>query len=89
MARNSEERELWLTVLLHGVKEALELASGLEATHDRRQADSWVRNGGKDFRLVCYLAGMDPSFIRSNYLNGKISLARLIEGEGGNARGKQ
>lgn len=39
-----------------------------------RQADAWIRAGGKHFRNRCALAGYDPDFIREKYLSGKINL---------------
>ncbi len=62
------EQRLWQTVLLTAV---------LDATSDRKsltqaEAEAWLRYGGKQFRKVCHLAGLDPLFIREAYLEGRI-----------------
>lgn len=73
------ERTLWQTVLILGVKEALEgQRKDFDKTIDHRRADAWIRDGRQDFRLVCALAGFDPEFVRDHYISGRISLERLI-----------
>jgi hypothetical protein len=86
MMNNSGERELWQTVVFLAVKEALELKAGMDPTLDRRRAEEWIRLGRRDFRLVCHLAGVDPAFIRSNFLAGRINLDLLVASERSNKR---
>lgn len=43
----------------------------------QRQADSWIRGGGRDFQEVCTLAGYDPAFIRDKYERGTIDITVL------------
>lgn len=46
--------------------------SGREDRLAKDAADRWFRLGGRDYREVCALAGIDPDFMRDNYLAGKI-----------------
>ena len=86
MTRNSiiGELTLWQTVLIHGIKDALEGQIREVVTYDHRRADAWIRDFRHDFRLVCNLAGFDPEFVRDAYISGRISLERLMASEPGN-----
>lgn len=81
---NSGELTLWQTVVFLAVKDALEGKGQDRPDLDRSRADQWIRDGGKDFRLVCTLAGIEAEFLRKSYLQGKISLELLIASETGN-----
>lgn len=62
------ERQLWGAVIWRAVSDAVWPGVGAEARFHRDQAREWFRFGGKDFRLVCELAGFDPDFIRDRVL---------------------
>jgi len=74
----SPEQTLWQTVVIKALTDAT--AVDPSSTDDRRarhEADSWIRSGGKDYRRVCALAGLDPDFIREAYIDGRIDGALL------------
>lgn len=69
------ERRLWQDVVLRALMDATHPAGdegNSEDARGRRSARQWLREGGKDFRTVCNLAGLDPDFVREKYLAGKI-----------------
>lgn len=86
MTINSGELQLWQTVLFTAVKDALEGQDQERPELERFRADRWIRSNGKDFRLVCALAGLEPEFIRSAYIAGRIRLDLLVASETGNKR---
>lgn len=88
-SNGSGERELWQTVLFLGVKDALEglqIADPTRRKLDQVNADRWICRAGRDFRLVCSLAGVDPDFVRQAYTQGRIRLDLLVASETGNRR---
>lgn len=85
MIQNSAERELWQTVVFLAVKDALG-GRDQRAPLSQVQADRWIRGGGKDFRLVCSLAGIEPGFLREAYVSGRIRLELLVASETHNPR---
>lgn len=44
---------------------------------NRFRADLWIRGGGRDFREVCMLAGIDPDALRDRYIAGQIDMASV------------
>ena len=68
------EQKLWQTVVIRALTEATAVDPyGAEARQAKREADAWLRRGGKDFRMVCDLAGFDPHFVRDNYVAGRVN----------------
>jgi hypothetical protein len=69
----SPERALWQTVLLTAIEDAM-LPERRSDSYKRakRDADRWIRGGGKDFRAVCNYAGFDPDHVRDAHLAGRI-----------------
>ena len=58
------ERQLWAAVLGQAVNDALRESA--YSDEDRRAnggARSWMDRQGRDFRLVCTLAGMEPEAV--------------------------
>lgn len=61
----SPEHRLWGAVLMRGIEDALGNVSGLNGNSanviglETRRSEEWV--GGKDFAIVCSLAGFDPT----------------------------
>ena len=47
-------------------------AKGNDRLH-QRAADQWIRDCGRDFRLVCSLAGMDAGFLSGAYRAGRVN----------------
>lgn len=74
----SPEQRMWQTVIIKALTDAT--AGGMSRRDDRRaeiEAESWLRSGGRDFFIVCTLAGFDPHFIREKYIAGRIDGALL------------
>lgn len=70
----SPEQRLWQSVLYRAVMDATDPDPGSDETiRAKRDALSWLRGGGKDYRKVCSLAGVDPDFIRDAFLAGRIN----------------
>lgn len=77
MTDDSNPKILWQTVVMRAVMDAAYTGSDKELTRERRDADNWLRSRGRDFHMVCNLAGMDPTFIADAYKAGRIDYARL------------
>lgn len=68
------EQKLWQTVVILALTEATAVDPyGQERQQAKREADAWLRRGGKDFRMVCDLAGFDPRFVRDSYIAGRVN----------------
>lgn len=60
------ERQLWCAVINQAV---IDYRCTLpKMALEQKQAESWFRNNGKDFRTVCELAGLNPDKIREKVL---------------------
>jgi hypothetical protein len=78
----SPEQQLWQAVLLNAFMDATRgNPSQTPDRHGMNSADGWIRGGGKDFRIVCALAGMDPDFLRQAYVSGRVCPLRLRRGD--------
>lgn len=66
------ERRMWQAVVYRAAVDAVCPSTGDDGERNRRDADTWFRRAGKDFRMVCSLAGLDPDFIHDAYVAGKI-----------------
>ena len=73
----SAHRTLWQAVLLRAVRDALGDHEAREP-HAQRDAEAWIRGGGRDFRLVCDMAGFDPAHIREAFVSGRINAALMV-----------
>lgn len=43
-----------------------------QVVHSINAADAWIRSNNKDYREVVSLAGMDPDFLRDQYIKGAV-----------------
>ena len=77
----SGETRLWQAVVMRQVKDAVRRPSKGTERHDVWRADAWLRDCGKEMRLTCELAGLDPHFISEAYKNGKLTAERLMRAE--------
>ena len=73
----SPEQALWQRVVMQALLDATRDAKGQEATMAKRAADTWIRDGGRHYRDVCAMAGMEADFIRDAYIAGRINRDRL------------
>lgn len=67
LADTAGERTLWAAVLQTALEDAAGRPTatgpaGRAAVID--DAHRWLARGGPDFRIVCWLAGVDPEFIQ-------------------------
>lgn len=73
------EQYLWQQVLYRAAIDATadnEPTSGGDA-YAKRYARDWFSSGGRDFREVCSMAGLDPDFIHDAWQNRRIDARRL------------
>jgi hypothetical protein len=74
MATNADdERRLWQCVVIQALRDAL-LTRQCMRTGDelaRHEARSWLESGGRDFELVCGMAGVEPTRLRTFWLEIK------------------
>jgi hypothetical protein len=69
--REKQERQLWAAVIMQALDDATGVvvnADGRSKEGIRRRARDWFIKGGRDFKEVCALAGMEPDWIRANAL---------------------
>jgi hypothetical protein len=76
-AQHRQDRQLWAAVIMQALDDAagkIEYYGGNKAAAERhkrlvrRRARDWFINGGRDFKEVCALAGMEPDWVRANAL---------------------
>lgn len=67
------ERVLWQAVVYRAFRDATDpKAKSIEAQEHKAEADTWIRQCGRDFRHVCLLAGMDADFLSDAYILGRV-----------------
>ena len=59
--------ELWIAVLARAAEDALKVDE-YDNDLDRRAARHWFRSYSTNFRLVCELAGRNPSYVHEKML---------------------
>ena len=72
------ERRLWQAVLALAIADATSKSQTNFAIQNRDPADSWIRDGRKDFREVCAMAGLDPNAVREAYVQGRVDGSLLV-----------
>ncbi len=60
-----------------------------EAICARDQADTWLRGMSKDFKTICHLAGIDPHFLRDNYVAGKIDRVEFYNAQAAKSKSRK
>lgn len=72
------EQRLWQAVLYTAIRDATASNPSLDTDiREKSRADSWIRGGGRDSRMVCEMVGVDPDFIQDSYVSGRINPALL------------
>jgi hypothetical protein len=70
----SPEQELWQTVIEKAFIDAINpKPANPDDIREKARASAWIRGCGRDFRLVCSLAGMDPEFLSDAFNANKIN----------------
>lgn len=69
----SGARLLWQTVLLRAVMDATApFSRRRDHEVNKASAGRWIGDCGRDFRLVCHLAGVDPEFLSERFRAGQV-----------------
>ena len=74
------DQRLWQTVVFQAFIDAThDLPRGAVGSQhrDKSEADAWIRGCGRNFRMVCSLAGLDPEFLSDAYRQGRVDPVRL------------
>lgn len=71
-------RELWVSILARMVLDLDPTKKSREAKQARIDARYWFDHCGRDFELVCTLAGFDPEAVRDAYRSGKINYEAVL-----------
>lgn len=67
------ERLLWQHVIYKAFIDATALDPTCPKNSvEKMRADRWIRDCGRDFRDVCYMAGFDPDFLSDAYKAGRV-----------------
>ena len=80
------EQRFWQAVVIRNITDALSPDKVAAARRkpgpspDKVESDRWIRTS-RHFYDVCHLAGFDPDWLRSKYIEGKIDYARLKAAE--------
>lgn len=69
-------RDLWVAVVVRAILDATGTPVGIRSPGDVRyaqlSAQSWLEDGGADFREVCEMAGIDPEALRRIACSGQL-----------------
>lgn len=70
----SPEQLLWQTVIEKAFVDAINPEpANRDDIREKARASAWIRNCGRDFRLVCDWAGMDPHFLSDAFNANRIN----------------
>lgn len=76
------EKKLWQSVVLKAFTDATaDNPSSREDVMAKRDAIAWITRGGRDYRMVCSLAEIDPDFARDAFLDGRVNADLLRAAE--------
>lgn len=84
MTAMTPERHLWQSVVFLAVSDALPAPKtrlSAEVIRFRDAAAAWIEAGGKDYRKVCHLAGIDPEMLRRAFIERRIDPVILRKSE--------
>ncbi|NBO18713.1 MAG: hypothetical protein EBV03_05680 [Proteobacteria bacterium] len=59
------EKAMWMAVITQAMMDALSRSSKVDEQYHKHEAIRWLTGNGKDFKMVCILADVDPEYIRS------------------------
>lgn len=62
------DRQLWAAVLSTAIEDATTLRTSKQAERDKQVALEWLLTDSKDFRSVCWMAGVDPEAVRDRLM---------------------
>jgi len=72
------EQRLWQGVVLLALSDAtVDDPGSRDMARARDEARTWITRAGRDYRMVCALAGWDPEFIRDSFVSGRVDHLRL------------
>lgn len=73
-------RQLWCAVLMRAVMDALSPNPYSDVDRRaKRDAISWLDGGGRDFKQVCTLAGLDPEAVHDAWKSGRFTMP-MVQG---------
>jgi hypothetical protein len=79
------ELMLWKTVVYQAFRDAggpdIKYMGKMVPSKDKSEATAWIRAGRANYRLACYLAGLDADFLRESFLSGRMDLDALRRGK--------
>lgn len=64
----SPEQKIFKAVIMLAFEDARSLTRSRTAAVLKSKAHRWFTDGGKDFVLICNLAGYEPNLIKDRYL---------------------
>jgi len=73
----SQEKRLWQAVVYRAFADATAESHGGISSREKQEAISWIKRGGRDYRRVVTMAGMDPDFLRDAFIGGRVD-AKLL-----------
>lgn len=63
-----KEERLWKGVLVTALEDCLNNSDNKTESYRKQEAHQWFIQGGKDFKNVCHMAGIEPELVRNRYL---------------------
>jgi hypothetical protein len=77
-SERNPERQLWASVILTAIADATNQGRDCASADNRMLARRWFTSAGRDFRLVCDYAGLNPEAVQW-YALEKIANAPEVE----------
>ena len=77
----SPEEKLFQAVLLQAFEDVSTLSGSKQESYLKKDAHDWILDNGKNFKNVCWCAGLDPDYVHDRYIklvkNGSIKFTEL------------
>ncbi len=80
------EQQLFRKVIEQAIRDVTYEGCTPDHVEERIETDSWFRDAGPDFTMVCDLAGLDPLAVRDRYVAGLIDRNMIERVHDGRAR---